>query len=111
MGAKPMKDDWKNLEVLVYQEGSHRVVDGKMVVDITNHYARPDHADLSQRLGKAMTMLKGAMNEFIAVDRDKGLTDKGVKLIVEFGLLGWTIEWEGKEKTPIRYETETCQIA
>ena len=104
-----MKDDWKNYEVLVSQEVTGKVHDGKAVILVTNCYMRPDEADLYQRLSVAITMLHGAVNEFIAVDKSKGLTDSGVELIGEFGLLGLRWNWVGMplQKTA-RYETEVA---
>jgi hypothetical protein len=100
-----IQDGFENYEVEVTWEGNVRLVDGKLVMELTTGYLPFDRADCFQREQDAWEHLHKAWKVLIELDRMKQYTDNGVKLKVELSLLGISWRWEGRQSMEPRYET------
>ena len=98
-------DEWEKYEVVVSMEGNVRVEDGKVVHKLKTGYLPLDQADCFQREQDAWEHLYNAWEVLVELDIVKRYTENGVKLKLEFNLLGLSWGWEGRRDMKTRYET------
>ena len=101
-----IQSEWKNYEVAISMEGNVRLVEEKLVMEITTGYLPLDKADCFQREQDAWNHFYNAHKVLIELDRIKQYTENGVKLKVDFDLHGLSWGWEGRQDMETRYETK-----
>ena len=100
-----IQDEWKNYEVAVTVEGNMRLIDEKLVMELTTGYLPPDQADCFQREQDAWNHFYKAHEILVELDRMKQYTENGVELKVDLSLQELSWSWEGRQDMETRYET------